>query len=364
MKWFAAMTLLFCWTHGASARAAAPADGARAHRILLPDARPLDGGQWADVDALAGQPPGPAHPAGTVIVAQASAQEPSPTVTEWDLASGSVVRGAALPLPASQADLRIVRAGGALHVFASRAPRGPIVYARLDESLRIERVEPLGFGERPRVATDGNVIAALWEGTAAAGSRDPGWRLILVDARGHPLWTARLARTDLSTYYFGNPLALVAGHVFALLPDRPELSIVEFSADGREQHVSALPYDSDDGRLFVTAGGLFFTDGCTATPLWSQDGSSTGVSAPLPGRVARSDRGRSCPAFEAVSDERGWLVTASGDVRAPSMALEAHFADPGDGAERRPLWVFGIAALLVIEREHGHVRLDWTDARP
>ena len=323
------------------------------HRLVLPDARPLARpGVWADADAIAGQAPGPDHPAGTVLVAQATVEDPSPAITEWDLATGEIVRSAVLPLPAAQADLRLVRAGDRLHAFASRAPDGPIFHARLDASLRVENVELWGRGERPRVATDGDVIAVLGSGARSGAQRDRGWRLDVIDALGRPLWAAVVSRTNASTFAFSNPLALTGGRAFVLLADARVPSVVTFSPDGRERRVSALPDRPEDGRLFASRGRVFLTDGCRVTDV--ADGSAVRV----PDRAAGEGH---CPALDPVADAGGRFVTAAGEVRSAAMVPVARFADPVDAAERRPFWIFGRPARLVVERFRGRVWVDWAE---
>lgn len=322
------------------------------HRLALPDARPLPdiAGAWADVDAIAGQAPGPDHPAGTVLVAQATIGDPSPAVTEWDLATGAIVRSTVLPLPAAQADMRLVRAGGRLHAFASRAPDGPIFHARLDASLRVEHVDAWGRGERPRVATDGVVIAVLWSGLRADAPGERGWQLEVIDARGRPLWATVVARTSASTFAFSDPLALASGHASVLLADLRAPAVVTFSPDGRERRVAALPFRPDDGRLFASGGRVFVTDGCRVISI--ADGSAVRI----PGRAEAEHH---CPAFDPVGDGDGHWVTSAGEVRNASMELAARFGDRVDAAEYRPFWDFGRPARLVVERFRGHAWLDW-----
>src|SRR5207237_2267601 len=108
------------------------------------------GRDWGEVDAAPGEEPSVEHPRGTIVVAEAIAREPSPSVTEWDLASGAWIRSAPLPLPAAFADLRVVRAGGGYQVTASAGPMLDIVHLRLGRGLDARAVEHLGVGERPR----------------------------------------------------------------------------------------------------------------------------------------------------------------------------------------------------------------------
>jgi hypothetical protein len=358
MRWFAWMAWLLLGAMAVPARAwSAPRlpRGEVRHRLALPDARPLYGagrGVWADVDAIPGDAPSSDHPQGTVLVAQATEDDPSPAITEWDLATGSIVRSAVLPLPAEQADLRIVRAGNRFHAFASRAPDGPIFYARFDASLHLEHVELWGTGERPRVATDGDAIAVLWAGARASATGDRGWHLEVIDALGRRAWAAVVSRTEGSTFAFGDPLAFTGGRAFVLLADQSVPAVVAFSAGGRERRLSALPCRPDDARLLSSEGQAFLTDGCRVASL--ADGSDVRV-------PNRRDGEHRCAAFDAVADVDGRWATAAGDVRSPSMALVARFADPVDAVERRPFWCFGRPARLVVDPRGGRVWLDWAE---
>lgn len=78
-----------------------------------------------------GEPPSPAYPAGTAYVARS--QRDGNFVTEWDLARGSPRRRVGLH-PAMQ-NLRIRRAGGALHVVGWAVEDGAMWYERLGLEL-------------------------------------------------------------------------------------------------------------------------------------------------------------------------------------------------------------------------------------
>lgn len=329
------------------------------HRMPLPDPKRVSVGRdWANVDAVAGDAPSPEHPRGTVVVAQAIAQEPSPSVTEWDVASGSLVRSAPLPWPAAFADVRLVRAGDSFHVVGAEPRGGQIAYARLSRALGVERIEPLGRGERPRIATDGSIVAVLWSGTwVRAPGEARGWQLVTLDARGDPLAHVCLVRTSVSTAVYGEPMTVAGGRVFVLLPDGPAPRFVQLGADARVERSRSLSFGPLDGRFFVSSERVFFTDNCTYVELWPVDGGDVERGS-LP---RRREGARSCTPFGAAADASGRLVTTEGDVLSADFEVERHFADPL-GVVTRALWIEGQPALVVVGAAGGRASFVWGDA--
>jgi hypothetical protein len=331
-------------------------DASRVHSLILPELRrSATGRDWADLDAAVGEPPSPAHPRGTVVVAQAIAYEPSPSVTEWDVAAGTLVRSTPLPLPAAACELRIVRAGDAFHVVAAEGREGPLVYARLGRSLDVERVERIGRGERPRIATDGAVVALLWSGTRDRGGEGSGWQLVTLDARGARLGEARLGRASESTFLLGAPLAVAGGRVFVLLPGGPALRVVQLAADAQMERARDIPWSPDDGRLVAVGGRVLFTDDCRYV-----DASAPEAARLQPtGVPGRGEGGRVCQALDATADGSGRLVTTAGDVLDASLRLLRHFADP-QGVVLRALWIHGAPALVVAGGPGGRAAIVWS----
>jgi hypothetical protein len=332
------------------------------HRIALPGPRPAATGRdWSHLDAVAGDPPSAQHPRGTVIVAEAIDVEPSPSITERDLAGGDLVRSVPLPLSSAFSDLRIVRAGDALHLLAAEGRGGRIVYVRLGEHLEIERLETIGRGEPPRVATDGALVAVLWAGARAPPWADVGWQLLTLDGAGERLGESRLARTGESTFLFGDPLAVAAGRVVALVPRGAALDVVELGPDARPRRTLAVPWSPDDARLFATGDRVYFTDDCRYLEVSGPELDDTpppALASPplsLPGRPVGA---RSCVAFEAAADDSGSLVTTEGDVRDAALRAVRHFATP-EGIVMRALWIYGSPALLVAGGPGGRASLLW-----
>jgi hypothetical protein len=323
----------------------------------LPEPRVSPSGRdWGDVDAAPGDPPSLEHPRGTIVVAEAIGAEPSPSVTEWDLASGAWIRSAPLPLSAAFADLRIVRAGGAYHVVASAGPAGDLVYVCLGRRLDARAVERLGAGERPRVATDGTVVAVLWSGRRARSGEPPGWQLAAFDSTGEPATVARIAETADSTFANGDPLVVAGGKIFVLVPGGVGLRIVRLGAAGNVEGDRPLSWTPDDGRLLSSGGRVLFTDDCSIVEIWPSDRFDADR-VPLPGR--RRDT-RACPAFEGTGDGDGHLVTTTGDVLGADLRIERHIA-VSEGLATRALWIGPCPAFLVVGAEGGRAAVVWAE---
>jgi hypothetical protein len=332
-------------------------------RVVLPEPRrSASGRDWADIDAAAGEPPSAAHPYGTVVVAEAIALEPSPSVTEWDIADGTLVRSAALPLSAAFCDLRIVRAGDTFHVVATEERNGQVDYVRLGRQLELEGVEALGAGERPRIATDGSVVAILWSGTREHVPERSGWQLLAFDALGEPIASrfggSRLLAANESTYLLGNPLAVAAGRVFVLLPDTVGPRVLQISPDGMLQGVHTIPGSSDDGRLFVVGDRVYFTDDCRAFPVVDARGLEPPRASPIP-LPGRPKGARACTAFETAPDVSGRLLTTAGEVLDTHWRLLHRFVKP-EGLVMRALWLHGHPAVLVAGGPGGRASVEWS----
>jgi hypothetical protein len=356
---FALLVVLSCLLAAAGARS----EGISVvHRIVLPEPRAAANGtvirDWANVDLAPGEEPSLQHPRGTVVVAEANAFEPSPSVTEWDLASGTLVRSAPLPLPAAFADLEIVRAGGAYHVIASAGPVGAIIHARLGRSLAAGELEHIGNGERPRVATDGNVVAALWSGWASGRAEgvgaDPGWYLATFEGPADRGAAVRISDSTDSTFLYGEPLAVSGGNVFVIVSDAAGVRVARFDAAGYDAGDRLLSWTPDDGRLFRSGQRVLFTDDCTFVEIWPDD-HLDGDRTLLPGRQRR---GRACRAFQAAGDETGRLVTTEGDVLSADLRTRRHLASP-DGVVTRALWIGARPAFLVVGGAGGRASVLW-----
>jgi hypothetical protein len=330
---------------------------ATVHRLVLPEPRrAATGRDWSDLDVAPGEAPSADFPWGTVVVAEATAWEPTPSVTEWDLARAVLVRSVALPLSAAFCDLQMVRAGRAFHLVASEGRGGRVVYVRLGEHLDIEVLDGIGSGERPRVATDGTLVAVLWSGRRDRALDDPGWQLVTFDGAGR-LGEGRVTRGDDSTFLVGDPLAVARGRVFVLATDGTGPRVVVLARDARPEAVRVLSWTPDDGRLFAAADRVYFTDDCRTMEIAGPTSAppSPALGSPLPGRPLGV---RACVAFEAASDAAGRLVTTEGDVRDAAFRVESHPMTP-DGIVMRALWIHGAPAWLVAGGPGGRASLAW-----
>jgi hypothetical protein len=337
----------------------AKADDGTVHRLALPEGRrAATGRDWAAIDAAPGEPPSAAHRYGTVVVAEAMAPEPSPSVTEWDLADGAMVRSAALPLSAAFCELRVVRAGDAFHVVAAEGRSGHVVYVRLGRELEIRSVQTIGAGERPRLETDGAIVAMLWAGTRERGGESAGWQLLTFDGGGARLGEARLLRAGDSTYLFGRPLVVAAGRVFVVLPGGGRLRVAQFAPDGKPEQVRPIPWAADDGRLFAIGDRVFFTDDCRSIEVvdLASPGAPDAEPRLLPGRPAA---GRVCVAFEAAADGSGRLVTTAGELLDTQLQPLGRFVHP-EGLVMRALWLHGLPAVVIVGGPGGRASVVWS----
>jgi hypothetical protein len=352
--------LLFVLNIPLGARAGgAPREPPRVYRMPLPELKhAATGRDWADLDAAPAAPPSALHPRGTVVVAQAIAFEPSPSVTEWDVADGSLVRSAPLPLPASFCELRIVRARDSFHRVAAEGREGRVVHLRLGPALDVARVDPLGIGERPRLATDGSLVAVLWVGPRSGDEQKASWELLTYDAAGERLGEARLGTVTESTFLYGNPLAVAGRRVFVLVPDGSRLRVEPFAFDARgcTEPAQTIPWSPDDGRLFAAGDRVYFTDDCRVVEVAPRPPGPAPDALLLPGAF---DGARACTAFEATADGFGRFVTTAGDVVDARLRVARHFADPA-GIVVRALWLGGGPALIVAGGAGGRASIVWS----
>jgi hypothetical protein len=180
----------------------------------------------AVLDAVQGAPPGPAWPRGTVIVA-ASLEGRGPTLFEWDVARGHIMRQASLGLPPS--DVRLARAGSTLEVLATGRS---VVLSQVDlVSFRLQHRVDLGAGTYSRVVTDGalTVVAANPRYDQPLDT----WMVWTVDGAGHVL--GRRSAPGTLGYGSNVQLAVLQGRAFLVLsadpPVEPKARLVALNAD-------------------------------------------------------------------------------------------------------------------------------------
>lgn len=353
IQWFAVVLAAWLWSGDGVAGEAS----ARAHTLSLFPLRPLPGTRWwSTPDAVAGELPSLSHPKGTVLVVEAAAGQPTPTLAEWDLATAQLFRSVALPLGAELRETRMVRAGNHIHVFASSRLNGDLLHVRLTRALKVEAQEKLGTVGGMSVATDGALVAVLWCGTRE-GAATPGWQLVTLDSTG-----TRFGATTLSSnpiYISGRPLAVLKGKVYVLLNQGVGLPpIMRLGANAHVEESQPLTETPDILSSLVAWGGrLGFLNGCWFAVV---DTEWLNVQGPEPGGPYRPDRDPWCPYFEMASDDAGRLVTSKGDVVAPSLRIERHWVDAEEGCII-PLWIGASPAFLVIGNKTGSLSLVWAD---
>ena len=348
-----ALVLVFATSAKAQAQISTP------HTISLPSVRSLDGRWPTDFEAIAGEPPSPPHPRGTVVLIESATSDPQPTLSEWDLMSGQNLRTVALPLAPHLIRVGIVRAGSRIHVIAYTKLDGDLFYFRFTPTLQLEAQERLGTTGGISMATDGSIVAILWEGTREGAGNIVGWHLVTLDAGGRHLGAAMIFKDSM----FGGKrdMAVVNRQVFVLLNNgRYALPpLLRFSEYACFQQAYGPFHNTPDPQttLVPWAGRLLAIDGCYLVELVG-DLLFTGRDQHLPPHK-RVDPW--CPDFAVDSDAAGRLVTSDGDVLSASLVLERHFV-PYDGFGQTPLWVGSIPVLLSADLvKNGRLWLTWSD---
>jgi hypothetical protein len=226
---------------------------AHLHLISLPP-------RWFDqetgyqphIDMAPGEMPSAEHPAGTVFVAESRVDRPKDavTVSEWDLATGSELREAPLPVPPDDGDVWMVRDGARLHLMAW-AFNQDIEYACMTTDLKpvhAERIGDVSAGGPAAITSDGGLALLLADGILGSdprrvGSGQEGFFAATFDSNGRRI-AARVIEKPHSegdgAWEYSAPLrhtAVVAGHRayvllatadhqrFRLVRLRPDLSV-------------------------------------------------------------------------------------------------------------------------------------------
>jgi hypothetical protein len=232
-----------------------------------------------EIDIAPGAPPSPDMPAGSVYVAM---EESDGThVSEWDLARNARRRDVRLPVPTSYDNVRIQRAGGALHVLAWTYNED-IAYVRVSEDLRPGRAQWLGHVSATgptALASDGSVTVVAFDGMLPARPSDPslpgdpeGLFVASFDRAGRKIaqrLTQRMVRDVEESADLEDNLAVVDGHAFVLLRTKrddtlellrlgPTLDVeraVSFKAETELVHGDTVPafptVFATDGRVYV-----------------------------------------------------------------------------------------------------------------
>jgi hypothetical protein len=240
------VSLLLC---ASSVAASSPDPG---HVANLP---PLSAGTL--LDAAPGEPPSPAHPRGTVLVA-ASLARCGPAVYEWDVARSRVTRAACLG--GGQADVRVARRGGVLLVLTV----GPDVVLRPIDiaSFQVTGRTRLGEFASSGIAADDGLTAVL--SGPPLGSYADTFTVTTLDAAGHVL--ARVTSPGKKDWGPDPRVVVLAHRAFLVLdadgPRDPRPRLVAIDATAHVVGSLALdattastpPIAAKNDRLLVALG--------------------------------------------------------------------------------------------------------------
>jgi hypothetical protein len=364
--WLATLVILIVATR---AFAEAPVT----HVFALPSDQTRDSALFrlAPIDMVAGVAPGTAHPRGTVFVIESEVGKTSATIAEWDIASGKRLRSAGLPVPARNWQTRFVRAGDHFHLVTMPGAFGmPVTYARMNLDFQVEEVRSLGIGENACIATDGSLVAIVWSKILDSELLWHRTYFLAMDAQGKRIGSAVIVPKSARQVndLFGEPLAVMGGQVFLLVWD-PQQSAADWrsllwrlNTDGQVQAEVRFDESPTSGSLTPAAGRvLMVSTFCDAT-LWSPE---LAAIAYLKKPPYRDPTGYAkCPPFAVDADAKGRLVSAHGDVLAPDLQVQAHFALVPNGLQvDRPLWVGSEPVLLEADYD-GRASITWAEDVP
>jgi hypothetical protein len=218
-------------------------------RIPLRHNRPTGDMPLADgIDFAPGSPPGAEHPAGTSFVVQLG-DDDRVRVTEWDLATRTVLHEAKLDLPGT---LEFLQAPGASVRIMSSAYNGPLYFVQLTRSLELVTRQELGHVSvrGPNAFSgDGSLTVVLADGIPDATSASTGPSGVFAmsfDAAGNRLAKRMLALSEehggTLTPMMNDNLAVIDGHVFVALMDPEDaLHILRLAPDLRTERDRKLP---------------------------------------------------------------------------------------------------------------------------
>jgi len=284
-----------------------------------------------------GEPPGAAHPRGTVLVGW-SLERLGPAVTEWDLARGRVVRQSVFGWPGGGAGL--ARTGNVLHVLASDDHR--VRYARLDaDTLRVTCHLDVGEGSPGALASDGALTAIGWQVERDGHERD--LHVTLVDARcerqGQLFVPSSKDRLDL---------AVMGGRVYGAVHSARRSWLLSIAPNATVE--KGVPLDVPE-HFTMTADG--------SRLLLLAENELLEVSPALD-VVGRHPVAAPRTAFLAVAAD-GRMLTSDGDVLSPAFARVGHFP-PSEMLPMIPVWVGDVPVLLSTDlMPLHHVSLAWVD---
>ncbi len=312
---------------------------------------------WPAIESpkvVGGEAPNAAHPRGTVFALQEHPEAPSapPTVTEWDLATGTRVLDANLPDVLTSCAM--VFAGDRIHVVGADGS-GLLHHIRLSSSLRAESDDALGPGTLFGLTTDGLKVAVAWSYEVGESSKT---HVRIVEGAGPTLGDAMLPGQVSS-------MAILDGNVFALdlQPEKVDdgfwswsTSLAKMGAGGGIEKVVPLPPHAVEAFVTATPHRILLIDpkqGSVEERRESDLSKARLLAYPYPGFHYEG-----CAPLSMARGPGGRWVTTLGDVLGPDLRIERHFAT-GPVADKA-LWIGGEAAVVHWGSEKS-VSLRWLD---
>jgi|HubBroStandDraft_6_1064221.scaffolds.fasta_scaffold12466_3 hypothetical protein len=287
------------------------------HLAAIPDVMPSLG-----FAAVAGQLPGPEHPAGTIVLARPLVGK-GVTLTEWDLALKKVLREVRLGW--TEDNVTIARSGDTLYLAADHPH---VRFARVSAAtLRVAYQVDFGTGTDARVATDGTLTVASWR-------KGRIWTIATLDANQRTL--ARMSRA-VPSEYGPTPvrLAVLNGHAYAIVGTNFESHVLKMSSSLVVE--KDIPHFTQAGTcLEVVSGHLL---------LGTSDGFEV-LSADLDVLERSRNATESLPLFAA--DASGRVMRATGEffVNSAQPPAARYPVDHSVDIPMPPLWVGDVPVLV------------------
>lgn len=266
----------------------------------------------SSLGAVAGEPPSPSHPRGTLLIAW-SLQGLGATLTEWDLARARIVRQASLD--GAEGSVSVARVGSWLDVAVEGlTPQGRRVsWALVDPStLRVVRKVDLGIGASADVASDGALAVVVWNASSSVrGSEGDSWSAAVLDVDGRVLGLWRASTTHSSGARAR--VAVLDGRAFVAVPGQAPCLLVALAPDGSVSRQVSLASGAcgslvvHDAHLLVGADRHVevFSSELDRIARQSSDGSMAFFSIAADGRALTCDGEVLSRAFGAGSRLRG-----------------------------------------------------------
>lgn len=304
----------------------------------------------SSLGAVAGEPPTPNHPRGTLLIAW-SLQGLGATLTEWDLARSRIVRQASLG--DAEGSLSLARAGSWLHVAVeSITPRGRRVsWALIDDStLRLVRRVDLGAGANADVASDGTLAAVVWNASGPDAGTDA-WTVTILDIDGRVLggWHTVVPHSSPARLRPRARVAVLDGRTYVTLPGGPPCSVVALAPNGSVSRQISVASGTCGGSLVAFDGHL----------LVGAD-RKVEVFSPELDWIA----GRPCESSMALFSvaAAGRAVTCDGEVLSSAFGVDARLRGLAWGSCLAALWSADSPVAILTSPKAGDVAwVDWLD---